>query len=53
MSDRVPTGFVKTLLRMVGEKGYDFTAILREAGVDFNPLDADDPAYPGEISAMQ
>lgn len=53
MSDRVPTGFVKTLLRMVGEKGYDFTGILREAGLDFNPLDADDPAYRGEISAMQ
>jgi AraC-like DNA-binding protein len=53
MSDRVPTKFVRTLLRMVGDKGYDFTAVLRAAGLDFNPLDEGDAAYRAEISAMQ
>ena len=53
MSDRVPTRFVKTLLRMVGDRGYDFSAILDDAGLDFDPLDPDDPAYRDEISAMQ
>tara|TARA_R110002049_G_scaffold24316_4_gene86375 strand:+ start:2919 stop:3992 length:1074 start_codon:yes stop_codon:yes gene_type:complete len=53
MSDRVPTRFVKTLLRMVGDRGYDFSAMLDEAGLDFNPLDDNDPAYRDEISAMQ
>ncbi len=53
MSDRVPTRFVRTLLRMVGDRGYDFSAILIEAGLDFNPLDETDLDYRGEISAMQ
>lgn len=53
MSDRVPTRFVKTLLRLVGDRGYDFSPILRSAGLDFNPLDDSDPAYRSEISAMQ
>ncbi len=53
MSDRVPTRFVCTLLRMVGDKGYDFTAALNSAGLDFNPLDEHDPLYRREISAMQ
>lgn len=53
MSDRVPTRFVITLLRMVGDRGYDFTAVLNEAGVEFDPLNPDDPAFRGEISAMQ
>ena len=53
MSDRVPTRFVITLLRMVGERGYDFSYILRDAGLDFDPLDPRDPAYRNEISAMQ
>jgi len=53
MSDRVPTRFVGTLLRMVGDRGYDFSAVLRGAGLDFNPLDENDPAYRGEVSAMQ
>ncbi len=53
MSDRVPTRFVRTLLRMVGDRGYDFTAILHSAGLEFDPLDESDPAYRHEISAMQ
>lgn len=53
MSDRVPTRFVNTLLRMVADRGYDFSAILSEAGLDFNPLDDTDPAYRSEVSAMQ
>jgi len=53
MSDRVPTRFVRTLLRMAGDRGYDFTVILNAAGLDFNPLDESDPAYRAEISAMQ
>ena len=53
MSDRVPTGFIKTLLRMVGDSGYDFSAVLSDAGLDFDPMDDSDPAYRGEISAMQ
>ncbi len=53
MSDRVPTRFVRTLLRMVGDRGYDFSAVLNDAGLDFDPLNEFDPAYRGEISAMQ
>jgi AraC-like DNA-binding protein len=53
MSDRVPTRFVQTLLRMVGDRGYDFSAILNSAGLEFDPLQEDDPAYRAEISAMQ
>ena len=53
MSDRVPTRFVKTLLKMVDERGYDFSGILTDAGLDFDPLDASSPGYRSDISAMQ
>jgi AraC-like DNA-binding protein len=53
MSDSVPTRFVKTLLRMVDEKGHDLSAILQSAGLDFDPLDEQSAAYRSEISAMQ
>lgn len=53
MGDRVPTRFVNTLLRMAGERGSDFSAILHEAGVEFDPFDSGAPDYCGEISAMQ
>jgi len=53
MSDSVPTRFVKTLLRMVDDKGHDFGAILGAAGLDFDPLDEEAPGYRSEISAMQ
>jgi len=53
MSDHVPTRFVRTLLRMAGEKGYDFSAILADSGVNFNPLDEESAAYRPEVSAMQ
>lgn len=53
MSDRVPTRFVSTLLRMVNDRGYDFRGILAEAGIEFDPLLADSPGYCNEVSAMQ
>jgi AraC-like DNA-binding protein len=53
MSDRVPTRFVKTLLRLVGEGGYDFQPVLDDAGLDFDPLDESSPSYRAEISALQ
>jgi AraC-like DNA-binding protein len=53
MSDRVPVQFINTLLRMVGDRGYDFSGVLQDAGLDFNPLDAADPNYRSEVSAMQ
>jgi AraC-like DNA-binding protein len=53
MGDRVPTRFVNTLLRMAGDRGYDFSTILNTAGLDFNPLDENSPGYRSEISAMQ
>lgn len=53
MSDRVPTRFVRTLLRMVGDRGYDFSAILSDAGLEFDPLDEAHADYRTEISAMQ
>ncbi len=53
MSDRVPTRFVKTMLRKASEQGFDFETILTSAGVDFDPLDENDPDYRTEISAMQ
>lgn len=53
MSDRVPTRFVQTLLRMVGDRGYDFSLVLKNAGLEFDPLDAESPAFRSEVSAMQ
>ena len=53
MSDRVPTRFVTTLLKMVDTRGYDFSHILSDAGLEFDPMQPDDPAYKAEISAMQ
>ena len=53
MSDRVPTQFVRSLLKMAGEKGYDFSTILTDSGVDFDPFDESSSAYRAEVSAMQ
>jgi AraC-like DNA-binding protein len=52
-SDRVPTQFAASLLKMAGEQGYDFSAVLVSAGLDFDPLDRDSPNWRAEISAMQ
>jgi AraC-like DNA-binding protein len=52
-SDRVPTQFAASLLKMAAEKGYDFSALLLAAGLDFDPLERDSPAWRAEISAMQ
>ncbi|MFT6274776.1 MAG: AraC-like DNA-binding protein [Halioglobus sp.] len=53
MGDQVPTRFVKTLLKMAGDKGYDFSTILADSGVEFNPLDHASVGYQREVSAMQ
>lgn len=53
MSEQVPTRFVRTLLRMVHDKGYDFSVVLSEAGLDFDPLDETHPQYRSEVSALQ
>lgn len=53
MSERVPTQFVRTLLRMIGDKGYDFSLVLNDAGLEFDPLDESAGNYRSEISAMQ
>ncbi|WP_229801653.1 AraC family transcriptional regulator [Halioglobus japonicus] len=53
MSDSVPTRFMNTLLRMVNARGYDFSAMLAEAGIEFNPLDEHSPGYRSETTAMQ
>ena len=53
MSDRVPTRFVTTLLKMVDTRGYDFSHILADAGLEFDHTDPDHPGYRAEISAMQ
>ena len=45
MSDGVPTRFVNTLLRMVGDRGYDFSGILATAGLDFDPTDENAAGY--------
>ena len=45
MSDLVPTRFVSTLLRMVGERGYDLSGVLAAAGLDFDPRDESAPGY--------
>jgi AraC-like DNA-binding protein len=38
---------------MVDNRGYDFSGILADAGLDFDPLAPEHPAYRAEISAMQ
>ena len=53
MSDRVPTRFLNTLLRMVGDRGYDFSGILTESGIEFDPLNDASVGYRADISAMQ
>jgi AraC-like DNA-binding protein len=53
MTDRVPTRFVRTLLRMMDHHGYDFSLILTRAGLDFDPMDEAAGSYRSEVSAMQ
>ena len=52
-SDRVPTRFAASLLKIAGEQGYDFSAVPASAGIDFDPLDRASPAWRAEISALQ
>ncbi len=53
MSDQVPTRFVRTLLRLVHRYDGDFSAILADAGLTFDPMDETTPGYRAEVSAMQ
>tara|TARA_R110002110_G_scaffold406421_1_gene626391 strand:- start:206399 stop:207436 length:1038 start_codon:yes stop_codon:yes gene_type:complete len=53
MSDRVPTRFVRTLLRLVGDKGYEVRTVLNGTGLDFDPVDESSPDYRSHVSAMQ
>jgi AraC-like DNA-binding protein len=52
-ADRVPTQFAATLMRLAGERGYDFSAVLVSAGLEFDPLDKQHPGWQPEITAMQ
>jgi len=38
---------------MASEKGHDFSTILADAGVEFDPMYEDGPGYRAEVSAMQ
>ena len=38
---------------MAGERGYDFSSLLKQAGLDFDPLQTEAPEWRPEISAMQ
>ena len=52
-SDRVPTQFAASLLRMARDSGYDLSAIQHSAGLEFDVLDSSAPDWQAEISAMQ
>jgi hypothetical protein len=52
-SENLPTQFAASLMRMAVERGYDFTASLRRAGLDFDPLDKSSPHWRPQITAMQ
>jgi AraC-like DNA-binding protein len=52
-SDRVPTQFAASLLRMARDNGYDLSAIQQGAGLQFDVLDVDAAGWQPEISAMQ
>ncbi len=53
MSERVPTQFVRTLLRLAADKGVATAPILSAAGLDFDPLAPESPDYRDQVSAMQ
>ncbi|MFT5032823.1 MAG: hypothetical protein ACI9OO_000754, partial [Bacteroidia bacterium] len=42
-ADTLPTKFVRSLLSLVDERGYDYRAILDLSGIDFNPMDLKSP----------
>jgi len=52
-SDRVPTRFAASLIRLAAERNCDLGAVLEDPGLDFDPLDEESPNWRPEISAMQ
>ncbi|MFO7552082.1 MAG: AraC family transcriptional regulator [Haliea sp.] len=53
MSEQLPTRFVRTLVRMVEERGHDPGAVLAAAGLDFDPRDETAGGYRDQVSAME
>lgn len=53
MSDRVPTRFVCSLLKLASDGGSDGAAILAAAGLGFDPFDSSASDYRKEVSALQ
>lgn len=51
--ERVPTRFVASLLRLLPDDPEGRELLLRQSGLDFDPLDADTAGWRPEVSAMQ
>jgi AraC-like DNA-binding protein len=52
-TNRVPTQFAASLMRMAAKDGYDFADVLRTAGLDFDPREKNAANWQADISAMQ
>lgn len=52
-AETVPTRFAKSLLRLVVERGYNYSGMLTVAGIDFDPMQAESTGYQPEVTAMQ
>ena len=50
--ERVPTQFAASLLRLLREHGLETGPAVAAAGLEFDPLDPDAPAYRSEIPAL-
>lgn len=53
MAEQMPTRFVRTLVRMVEERGHDPVVVLAAAGLDFDPRDEGASGYRSQVSAME
>lgn len=53
LTEKVPSKFAKSLLRLVAQRGYDTDNILVTADIPFNPLDPLHPYYREDISILQ
>lgn len=52
-TNTVPTRFAKSLLNLVIERNYDYSAMLSVSGIDFDPVATQADNYQPTISAMQ
>ncbi len=52
-TDRVPTQFAASLLRLARDRGYDLSQIEQAAGLEFDVMDREGADWQPEISAMQ